>query len=62
MRNRGEGIFSISQLPITSLKLPSISPLIISFSKNLDEKEYSFRVLLNSNTGFHDLSACKQEN
>ena len=24
MRNRGEGLFSISQLPITSLKVPSI--------------------------------------
>ena len=32
MRNRREGLFSISQLPITSLKLPSISPLITSFS------------------------------
>ena len=32
MRNRGEGLVSISQLPITSLKRPSICPLIISFS------------------------------
>ena len=31
MRNRGEELFSISQLPITPFKLPSISPQIISF-------------------------------
>ena len=44
MRNRGEGLFRISQLPITSLKLPSISPLIISFSIKYRRK----RVLLQS--------------
>ena len=42
MRNRGEGLFSISQLPITSLTLPSISLLIISFSIKYRRK----RVLL----------------
>ena len=44
MRNRGEGLFSINQLTITSLKLPSISPLIMSFSIKYRRK----RVLLQS--------------
>ena len=44
MRNRGEGLFSISQLPITSLKLPSIIPLIVSFSIKYRRK----RILLQS--------------
>ena len=59
MRNRGEELLSISQLPITSFKLPSISPQIISFSIKYRRKKYSFEVLLNSSIGFHDLSACK---
>ena len=42
MRNTGEGLFDVSQLPLTSLKLPSISPLIISFSIKYRRK----RVLL----------------
>ena len=44
MRNREEGLFSICQLPITSLKLPSISPLFLSFSIKYRRK----RVLLQS--------------
>ena len=42
MRNREEEVFSISQLPITSLNLPSTSPLILSFSIKYTRK----RVLL----------------
>ena len=44
IRNRGEGLFSINQLPITSLKLPSINPLIMSFFIKYSRK----RVLLQS--------------